>query len=102
MVINGNVSNGGFYTEWMIYRCGGGKFSLGRAFWQPPEMRGHWDNGGGVRGLGFCMAVLVWLQYTGTLPTVHGYVLFRNAAAEVGHQWEGGMTLADFGANLHR
>jgi len=31
---------------------------------------------GGVRGLGFCMGVLVGLQYMGTLPTVHGYILF--------------------------
>jgi len=33
---------------------------------------------GSVRGLGLCMAVLVGLQYTGTLPTVHRYVLYTN------------------------
>ena len=33
---------------------------------------------GGVRGLGLYMAFLVGLQYTGTLPTVHRYVLSMN------------------------
>ena len=53
----------------------GGKFSLGCEFWQLPEIWGRGE--GGVRGLGLCMAALVGLQYTGTLPTVHRYVLFQ-------------------------
>ena len=47
----------------------GGKFSWRRAFWQLPEIGGE----GGVRGLGLYIAVLVGLQYTGTLPTVSLY-----------------------------
>jgi len=50
----------------------GGKFSLGCAFWQLLEIGGE----GSIWGLGLCMAVLVGLQYTGTLPTVHRYVLY--------------------------
>jgi len=40
-----------------------------------------WEGWGGVRGLGLCMAVLVGLQYTETLPTVHRCVLLSNPSA---------------------
>ena len=36
----------------------------------------HGIAGGGCPGVGVLYGVLVRLQYTGTLPTVHGYILY--------------------------